>query len=671
MFRSAPLPELLSPAGSFEAVVAAVNAGANAVYFGGKNLNARAFARNLDDGELARAILYCHLHGARAYITLNTLLSERELGDAARRAGELRELGADALIVADVGLIARLTELFPDLPIHASTQASAHSTEGCDLLARLGVKRVVLARELSLPDVLSVTKNAIPETEIFLHGALCVSHSGQCLFSSLVGGRSGNRGACAQPCRLPYDRRERLSLSDLCLAPHIPALIDSGVASLKIEGRMKSPGYVYGVTKIYRRLLDERRAATQSEIAELRRIFSRGGFTDGYLTGSMTRGMLGVRSASDKAGSRQTNAAAPIPAIPVPVSLSCTVQPGVPATLSLFAAGRSVTVAGATPEPAKNAPLEKAALAARLGKLGGTFFVADPDKTEINLAPGLNLSPGAVNELRRAAVSAWEAGERKPPLPCRAKPTARPFPSAPLLSVFCRTAEQLDAISPLLPPETETFLPVWENVGAVDPRGVSFPAIVFDSERADLIKKAEAAKKRGIGLALVHNVGQIALARSLGFTAIGSQRLNITNRRAGEALVFCGLSDAILSPELPLPAAAAVGGRILAYGRVPLMLTERCFIRENFGCEKCNEASFSDRTGARFPLLREYPHRNQILNAVPTYLGDKRNELAAAGLLRPYLLFTVESPANAREILAHFLAKKPLPGTVRRLPRTF
>ena len=670
MFRKSTLPELLSPAGSFEALVAAVNAGADAVYFGGKRLNARAFARNLDDEEIARAILYCHLHGAKAYITLNTLLSERELEPAVKRAGELRELGADALIVADAGLISRIADVYPDLPIHASTQASAHSTEGCDLLAGLGARRVVLARELPLSEIVSVTKNATPETEIFLHGALCVSRAGQCLFSSLVGGRSGNRGACAQPCRLPYDGKERLSLRDLCLAPHIPALIASGVASLKIEGRMKSPGYVYGVTSVYRRLLDEGRAATAGEIAELERIFSRGGFTDGYLSGNLGRGMLGVRSAQDKANSREANDAA-IPPVPVPVSLSCAVLPGVPASLTLAAAGRSVTVEGQTPEEAKSAPLEKDALAARLSKLGGTFFSCDPAKIKINLAPSLNLSPGAVNQLRRDAVAAWEAGERRASLPYTASPVDRPFPRSPLLSVFCRTTEQLDAIAPLLPAGCETFLPVWETPGATIPSGVSFPAVIFDGEREDLKKAALAARDRGIGLALVHNVGQIAFARSLGFTAIGSQRLNVANRATASALFSRGLSDAILSPELPLPAAAAVGGRILAYGHIPLMLTERCFISENFGCEKCNRAVFTDRTGAKFPLIREYPHRNQILNGVPTYLGDRRAELDAAGLSRLHLFFSIEPPARARKILAAFLAEEPLDGAVRRMPRTF
>lgn len=670
MFRKSNLPELLSPAGSFDALVAAVGAGADAVYFGGKQLNARAFARNFDDEEIARAVVYCHLHGAKAYVTLNTLLSERELESAVRRAGELRELGVDALIVADLGLIARINELYPDLPIHASTQASAHSTEGCDLLAKFGAKRVVLARELPQSEIVAVTKNALPETEIFLHGALCVCHSGQCLFSSLVGGRSGNRGACAQPCRLPYDGRERLSLRDLCLAPHIPELISSGVSSLKIEGRMKSPGYVFGVTSIYRRLLDEKRAATQSEIAELERIFSRGGFTDGYFTGKLGRSMLGVRSAADKASSREANDAT-IPPSPVKADLSCTVQAGEPARLTLAAAGRSVTVSGDVPEAAKSAPLEKDALAERLAKLGGTFFTCDKNEIKVDLSPGLNLSPGAVNRLRRDAVAAWEAGERRAPIAYTERKADRSFPDEPLLSVFCRTAEQLDAIASLLPPGSETFLPLWEEIGAVTPSGVSFPAALFDGERAEIEKMATAALGRGIKLALVHNVGQIALARSLGFTPIGSQRLNVTNRRSAASLVSAGLSDAILSPELPLPAAADVGGRVFAYGHIPLMLTERCFTRENFGCENCNAAVFTDRTGAKFPLIREYPHRNQILNGVPTYLGDKRAELSAAGLARPYLFFSVESPALARSILADFLAGRPLKGTVRRAPRSF
>ena len=276
-----------------------------------------------------------------------------------------------------------------------------------------------------------------------------------------------------------------------------------------------------------------------------------------------------------------------------------------------------------------------------------------------------------MNGLRRSAVAAWEAGEKRATLSCRNENVARPFPADPLLSVFCQTARQLDALASLLPKGAETFLPLWEEIGETEPTGISFPAVVFDGERDELLAAARAAREKGIGLALVHNVGQIALARSLGFTVIGSQRLNVTNRRAAAALKSEGLSDALLSPELPLPAAAAVGGCVIAYGHIPLMLTERCFIRENFGCKNCSQAVFTDRTGAKFPLLREYPHRNQILNGVPTYLGDKRAELDAAGLSRLHLYFSVEPPARAREILAAFLSGKPLDGAVRRMPRTF
>lgn len=306
MKRKTALPELLAPAGSFEALLAAVEGGADAVYFGGRAMNARAFAKNFDGEETARAIDYLHLHGRRAYVTLNTLLSTRELEGALEYAAELYRLGVDALIVADLGLMRLLRREIPRLELHASTQASVHSSAGADLLFdELGVSRVVLARELSLENIRSAVDHAKPEIEIFLHGALCVSHSGQCLFSSLVGGRSGNRGACAQPCRLPYGGSYPLSLRDLCLAEHIPALIDSGVSSLKIEGRMKSPTYVHGVSRIYRRLLDEGRGARQNELAELARLFSRGGFTDRYLSGRHDKPMTGIRSEQDKAESQR------------------------------------------------------------------------------------------------------------------------------------------------------------------------------------------------------------------------------------------------------------------------------------------------------------------------------------------------------------------------------
>lgn len=293
-------PEVLSPAGSPEALEAAVKGGADAVYIGGKLFNARLNAKNFTDEQLVSAVKYCHKNGVRLYVTLNTLIYDKNMEEAIRYAHFLYKSGVDALIVADMGLAVKLREYIPDFPLHASTQASGHNTEAAEYFAKLGFTRMVCARELKKNDLTLLCKNSPIEIEAFVHGALCVSHSGQCLFSSLVGGRSGNRGECAQPCRLPYNGGYPLSLKDNCLARHITELIECGVASLKIEGRMKSPDYVYAVTSTYRRLVDERRNATEAEIKNLEKVFSRSGFTDGYFTGRKDGNMLGIRTAENK-----------------------------------------------------------------------------------------------------------------------------------------------------------------------------------------------------------------------------------------------------------------------------------------------------------------------------------------------------------------------------------
>lgn len=293
------LPELLAPCGSREAIEAAIEGGADAVYFGGTMLNARMNAKNFGREELVSSIAECHSAGVKAYITLNTQVYDRELKSALEYVGFLQNADADALIIADLGLSRLIRKYYPDIELHASTQMTVHNTEGANTLYDCGFSRVVGARELSRDNIVSLCKNSKPEIELFVHGAICVSCSGQCLMSAMLGGRSGNRGECAQPCRMSYNGGYPISLKDMCLAGHIPFLIDSGVRSLKIEGRMKSPSYVYGVTKIYRKLLDEGRAADGREISELAKIFSRGGFTDGYFTKKISTDMLGVRSGKD------------------------------------------------------------------------------------------------------------------------------------------------------------------------------------------------------------------------------------------------------------------------------------------------------------------------------------------------------------------------------------
>ncbi len=301
--KSNKLPELLSPAGSLAALKAAVNAGADAVYFGGTEFSARANAKNFTREEIKYAIALCRERGVKTNITANTLVFDRELDEWLRYGEFLWQAGADAMIVADLGAAHELHRRLPEFSLHASTQAGICDVGGARLASEIGFRRVVLSRELDKKDIKKITDECGIETEMFIHGALCVSVSGQCLFSSVVGGRSGNRGECAQPCRMEYGGEYPLSLKDYCLAPYIPEILDIGVSSLKIEGRMKSPEYVYGVTEIYRRLIDERRAPDKNEIKRLEAYFSRSGFTDAYFTGGDHGKMTGVRTDGDKAKS--------------------------------------------------------------------------------------------------------------------------------------------------------------------------------------------------------------------------------------------------------------------------------------------------------------------------------------------------------------------------------
>ncbi len=294
------MPFLLSPAGSMPALRAAVDAGADEVYLGGPVFNARMNAGNFDRETLVSAASLCRRNGVRLHITLNTLIRDREFASAMEYVGFLaREVRPDAIIIQDLGLAAQIRREYPSLALHASTQLRIHSYLDAEFLKDFGFTRAVLARELPEEDIKDFAA-AVPETEIFVHGALCVSESGGCLMSSVIGGRSGNRGECAQPCRLPCGNGYALSLKDLCLADRMDSVLESGVTSLKIEGRMKSPDYVYAVTSVYRRLIDEHRNATEKELRFLADVFSRGGFTSGYYDGRIDDSMFGFRSERDK-----------------------------------------------------------------------------------------------------------------------------------------------------------------------------------------------------------------------------------------------------------------------------------------------------------------------------------------------------------------------------------
>ena len=675
MWRKDNLPELLAPAGDFECLVAAVKGGADAIYIGGKLFSARAYAKNFDIDEIKRAVSYCHLHGVKLYVTMNILLLDNELDDAVAFAKDLYRAGVDALIVADLGLIARLRREVPDFELHASTQMSVNNSVGADFAYSLGCTRVVLARELSGANMREVTEKCLAETEVFLHGALCVCHSGQCLFSSMIGGRSGNRGECAQPCRLPYNNGKYvLSLSDLSLADHISELIDSGVASLKIEGRMKSPDYVYTVTSIYRKLLDEHRNSTRAENQRLERVFSRGGFTDGYFVGNTFTKMTGIRTDEDKRISMNEEKGDYSPER-TPVRATVRMKLGEPArmVLSGISLNRCVEVIGDAPDVARNAPLTAESVKERLAKMGNTLLSLDPDDIELELDGGINMSPSAINKLRRDAAERFESFGRTfddtLAEKCDIFPT-NTAKNAPKRSAIFFTAERVAELSSdTLSYFDAIFVPLTEYGKFSDKAsGVYIPPVIMEHELGGVRELLAAAKNDGAVYALVGNPSHVTLAAEVGLTPVGDFRLNVTNESSLSVWSGKEVPDVMLSPELTSKQARRLGGRAIVYGRLPLMLTERCFMKENFGCDKCGKCSLTDRKGIKFPMMREFGHRNLIFNSAFTYMGDRMEELGGA-VTSHHFIFTTERADEIRSVVRAFKEKRPFPldGQFRRM----
>ena len=661
-----PLPELLAPAGTPSALAAAIEGGADAVYFGGPAFNARMRAENFNADNMRENIALCHAYGVRAYVTLNTLVTDRELPVFLEAARTAVEAGADALIVADLGGAAAIHHAMPAVELHASTQASGHAAAAAHELKDLGFSRMVLAREASAANMRTFVKNCGMETEVFVHGALCVSHSGQCLFSSLVGGRSGNRGECAQPCRLPdKSGRYPLSLKDLSLARHVPELIEMGVHSLKIEGRLKSPEYVRDVVRIWRRLLDERRAATDAEMKELAAIFSRDGFTDGYFTESIGKHMLGVRRETDKAESRT---ALPFTGISrrVPLTMHFTMQAQRPCTLTVTANEKTVTVTGEAPVAALTAPMDASAVKEKLGRLGGTPYALRTFTADIE--DGLLLPVSRLNALRRAALAALSE-EKSPPMYQKfdyTPPKLSTAQSKGPTARFYRAAQ--------IPKEAHNYFDhIYLPLAAYEPiaDGVVLPAVIFDSEREGIKKALIEAKEQGARHALVGNIGHLSLALEAGLIPHGDFRLNVTNSEALRFLLGKGFASVLLSPELTLPQIRDLGGPTDAviYGRIPLMTLEKCVGKELGGCSTCREGQtvLNDRRGEKFPVLREAPHRSIIVNSRPTGMSDKQADLQRAGITGGHFIFTTETATEVQEIINAYREGMPLRGNVRRI----
>ena len=692
-------PELLAPAGSPESLRAAVQNGADAVYLGWGEFNARRGAKNFDDQEFADALVYCHARGVRVFLTMNTLLTDRELPAALETAATACRLGIDALIIQDWGLFDLLRKALPDLPLHASTQMSVFTSGGACETAADGCERVVIARECSREDTAEICRNCPVEIESFVHGALCMCYSGQCAMSALIGSRSGNRGRCAQPCRLPYGFNEPakkkypLSLKDSCLAAELEAMEEMGVACLKLEGRMKRPEYVAVISRIYALLLEEGRKPTATEQAELEQAFSRSGFTDWYWQGKHGAGMFGVRPENAPDPKALFDAARTSyekdDLRTSPVHLTCAIHAGVPCTLTASDGAHTVTVFGSVPEAARNRALTDTEVADRLKKTGGTAFRCE--SVDVTVEDGLSLPASAINALRRDALNALTEARTTPParreLSAPALPDIDCSESTPQFTISVTMAEQLTGgILDFHPARTYVPLEVLAAMKALPESDTEWcavlPRVWRDRDEAQLRKMLEDAKALGVTSVMLGNIGHFPLVRDLDLTMYGDYGLNVFNSRSLNYLRNKGLSSACLSFELRfsqmrdmqkiLPAEAIV------YGRLPLMITENCLVQNQCNCRldrsgplvpknaPCRQLNtLNDRTGAAFPLLPAWSHRTEIQNSRPLWLAD-RNDWKRLGLAYARLRFTTETPAECAEVFRRYLEGAPAKGEFTR-----
>ena len=673
--------ELLSPAGSVEAVTAAVQNGADAVYFGYGDFNARRGARNLTPEEAAAAVSYCHLRGCKVHLTLNTLLTDRELPRAAEVAAHASDIGVDAVIVQDLGVARMLRQSVPELPVHGSTQMTVHSLDGVKLCADLGMSRVVLGRELSRDQIENICRHSPIEIEVFAHGALCMCWSGQCFFSSVIGGRSGNRGMCAQPCRLNYGWSGKaneypLSLKDLSLAGHLGQLRDMGVACLKLEGRMKRPEYVAIVTGVYARALKQGREPTPEELELLRQAFSRQGFTDGYYTGRKGPEMFGtrqeekeprelyaqVRTTYEKGAENRKQ----------PVRLYALIQAGRPARVAAEdALGHVAHVEGPIPEQARNVPLTREKVGLQLQRTGGTPFQCE--KVIAQVEENLSLSLSELNDLRRRALE--ELGKQRQKPAQRRKERYQPGvryenqTQPPVFTVSLRTAAQLsDDLLRLRP--ALIYLPAGE--GAAHPEAVErcrqagvtaavcLPRVCTDGELSQLERELVELRELGVTEALAGTWGVVRRAQQLGFRVRGDYGLGVYNSQTMKELKRLGLIGATVSFELKFPQirdlSKTVPTELIAYGRLPLMITENCIIYNHCARHACGNVNLlTDRKGERFPVVKAWGCRNEILNSKKLFLADKERDWKKLGVWGARLMFTTENALECVQVLERYL----------------
>ena len=674
-------PEILAPAGSFECVLSAVRTGADAVYLGTKKFNARKSAENFGEDELKKTIEYCRARGVKVHIALNTLVSDEEFDAALSVVKEASALGADALIMQDLGLSWYAKKCSPLLERHASTQMSVQTAAGLEFLKQLGFSRAVLPRELSKEEIISLRASTDLQLEMFVHGALCMCVSGQCYMSAMLGSRSGNRGLCAQPCRLPFSAGEAgrydLSLKDLSLIDELPTLSKIGIDSFKIEGRMKRPEYVAAAVTSAREALS---GSFHSETEEkLRAVFSRSGFTKGYFENRLGSEMFGTRrkedvtAASSKVLSSLKNLySKEMPRVPVNFFMS--VFENEPLSLSARAGGKTVFVSSeASAQKAVNKPITKELLSSWLSKCGSTPFY--PEKIEIELDEGVTVSAGEVNKLRRLALEQLETAlsDVKPTVFTDIKSNITPHIAKEnkkfrlVLSKGEQIPENLSNVENLYFPLNveEKYVESVKNKGIS--LGIDIPRALFGVQNR-VEKLLERAKKMGITNALCGTLDAVALAKKHGFNVDCGFSLNVFNSRSVEVLEGLDVKSVTLSPELTLSQIEKIGGNaergIVAYGRLPLMLVRNCPIKNVKSCAECKGRAFlTDRMGIKFPVECKGYYR-EILNSRAIYMGDRLDEIKNVDFIT--FLFTREKRENVDAVLDAYRKGKKAKGDFTR-----
>ena len=662
--------ELLAPAGGVEALHAAVQNGADAVYLGEKSFSARQSAANFTQSELHEAVRYAHERDVAVYLAMNTLVNKNELPLFEKGVAMAAECGVDALIVQDFGCAEMARSICPELPIHASTQMSAHNEKDVEYLLKRGFSRIVLARELEMEEIERIYKNTRASLEVFVHGALCICVSGQCLMSSFIGGRSGNRGRCAQPCRQLYSSEGRkgylLSPRDLCLIDELDTLKRIGVDSLKIEGRMKSPEYVATVTGMYRKYLDNPKKVSGEDIEALKRIFVRGdGFTKAYFAHVNTPDMMNYSLSNDGISYRsdkdilklaQSTYREGVENKKVSVTGYLRMRDGEETMLVLSDGVNSATSYTAVPEKAINRPLSEVDLQERIGKMGQTPFRLE--YLECDMDNDLILSAKDINALRRDCTDALLAMrgkvEEKSVTAFDYEYTKRKRDGYKL-SVSIMDEKQLEGCKAA----DFVYMPlhIFEKVEKKDNYIVELPKVTYDvTAYIDRLKqcgaKRVAASTYGIAKELI----------KAGFECIGNYGLNVYNALSACEYAREGIGHITLSPELTADEIREITNNtdafceVLVYGRQMMMTTRACLIkgvRRKCDCEK--ELRLTDKTGATFLVYSDKcEHINAVYNTAVTFMADKKHVLNSLGVDCIRLVFTDETKDEVKKIIAMY-----------------